>query len=101
MILSEDTAQLILIPKNAQTELEKQTELEQQTELERQTLRESGNGGAPTWRINYPSVEDYKLRRQQLGRTLRATGIGSFVMCGFLFTIYGMAYSVIYKSEKK
>ena len=90
LILSEDTAQLIPIPKNAPSRSEQQAlpwKLEE--------------GALPTWQIRIRSKEDYMADREQLERTLRACGIGSGVMCGFLFAIYGMAYGLIENPDEK
>ncbi|MFK7767250.1 MAG: serine/threonine protein kinase [Mariniblastus sp.] len=97
-VASQHTENLHPTPFNADTEAE-------QAAAEKALIEKRARDGGPinsipaVWVARYRSVEDYERERQSLALTLRSVAIGLIVLCGFLFAVYGGAYSII--EEKK
>jgi len=85
MVAASSTDEFFPVPANAVTE----------QELQKKLAVEKG------WSPSYRTVEDFKETQDEYERILRAGGIASCILCGFLFVVYGMLDSQFGESAPK
>lgn len=101
-IASDNMDVFIPIPSNAQTEAEM---IEEDLALERMRKQNpavdvAASAAEARWKPRMRSVEDFKSYQRQNARVLRSCGVGLFMLCGFLFAVYGAMCSMIKNKDE-